>query len=409
MRVKKLAAPAVYAAGLCALMLCDLVVSSSLGVADVAYWSRVRASTGILAIVCLLGLEQYLLRFPEQMEDVRRVLKIQIPLLSGVCAAFVGITDFLHPWYLVLLIAITVSVSAAMSQFYRGRMMLLASQICQQGWKISLLAGVAFYSMNRDLASFPYLIGLSVGAALLSLWGTNISYTKFLSASVQEPSRKLSGLPLPKMYATSLKLAAISSFTALSLYGEQIIVNSIETDFTAALYFSHATYFLFISSFVYGYLGFSLVPWARLNPNRFIAMHESSFSKYICISILFVFVMQLFSLFLWSIFSPSVGDVDLVLFYIFLTSSFFRLIYTYPSSYIAAFGTEEIYNTMVVLQLLSIFVGLLIFYCLWNWAGVEAAYAVAAGSSCNWALRTVFSFAIIRPSLRGRASSTRVR
>lgn len=403
--MRTLAAPAIYTAGLCALMLCDLVISSSLGIEDVAYWSRIRASTGMLTILCLLGLEQYLIRFPDQASDIKRILMIQVPILAGICAVLISTVDFLHPWYLVVLIGITVSVSAAMSQFYRGKMMLVASQISQQSWKIFLLAGVILYAVNHNIASFSQLIGLSVGAAAVALWSTKVLCKRYFEVGEQVSNGRSPGRSLLGIYSTSLKLAAISSFTALSLYGEQIIINAIEEDFFAAQYFSHVTYFLFASSFLFGYLGFVLVPWARSNIDAFVKVYTEYFFRYVIISLLFISFMQLAALFFWSVLSPSVGGVDFILFAIFFVSSFFRLIYTYPSSYMAAFGSEDAYNTMIVLQIFALIAGLSLFISLWFFGSVPAVYAVAAGSSFNWVLRTVFSLVVIRPFLHERALS----
>ena len=58
---------------------------------------------------------------------------------------------------------------------------------------------------------------------------------------------------------------------------------------------------------------------------------------------------------------------------------------------------------MIILQMAALFDAVCLFFGLWYLGNVPAVYGVAAGSSCNWVLRTVFSLAVVRPFLRERA------
>lgn len=380
-------------------MLCDMVISSALGVEDVAYWSKVRALNGLLAIACLLGLEQFLARFPERASDVKRLLVVQIPLMALVSAGVVAATDFLRPWFVAASIGVFSAVSISMFQFYRGRNMFILAQICQQSWKGIFLVGVVLYAVIPHDLSFSSVVEICALVSLAALALLNLLARGGADLPARQNAVLFSG-GTRDVYGISFRLMAISSFTALSLYAEQVLVNAVGSDFAAAKYFTHTIYFLFTSSLVTGYLAFIGVPWAIRNEARFMRIFHEQKWQAIGLCVVFVLLFQLLAYGLWYALTPKVGNVDFVLLSLFSISSISRLVYTYPASYFGAFGDKLSYNDLILRQIGSLGLAVLLFLGLFLLLDLPSIYAVALASAGNWVVRTGLGLQLIGTASR---------
>lgn len=389
--LKRFMPPLIYLGGIGALMLADVLASSALEIADVAVWSRVRAINGILAVVCLLGLDQFLLRHPEEVRRVRGILFVQIPLAS-VAAALIG-HAFSQPVLMMILIATFSSVSIAVSQFHRGRGRLLAAQMSAQSWKMIFLAGIGYYAWSKSGIGFENLIVICAIISLIviflfSLIGKNYSHAR-------EGGRGVDGLGT--VYGISLRLMAISTLTTLSIYLEQLLVNGLGSDHDAAVYFTHATYFLFSASLINGYLSFLAIPWAKSNVEKFENIMSKWMGRTMLAAAVYVVFVQGAASIAWHILTPAVGEIDFPILIAFSISAWSRTIYTYPSAFFGAFGEKDQYTTVTARYALSLLIAGALFLVLWVAAGLSLVHAVAWASTSNWLLRTFIGIRLVRP------------
>lgn len=371
-------------------MLCDLLASSALEVADVAVWSRVRAINGILAVICLLGLDQFLLRHPETVRRVRGILFVQIPV-AALAAALIG-HAFSQPALMMTLIATFSSVAVAVSQFHRSRGRLISAQMAAQSWKMIFLIGIGYYAWARPVSQFEMLISICAIISLIAL------LIIALSAKSQSAENDDQGeiIRLPAIYAISIRLMAISALTTLSLYLEQLAVNILGSDYEAAVYFTHATYFLFSASLLNGYIAFLAIPWAKQNVSRFESIMTKWMWQGILISALYVVAIQGIAAIAWHIIMPTVGEVDLVILVAFSISAWSRTIYTYPSAFLGAFGERDQYTVIAARYALSLVLAAVTFLVLWWVVGLPLVYSVAWASASNWLLRTAIGLRFVR-------------
>jgi len=267
--------------------------------------------------------------------------------------------------------------------------MLIVAQLCQQSWKVIFLAGFALYAVERKYLSFEMDILICAAISLVSLAGLSTfgRRNERLRIWKQDPDTRVESVA--EAYGIAFRLMAISSFTALSLYTEQIAVNALGSHFEAALYFTHTTYFLFTSSILNGYLAFMGAPWARENHDAYVAIMKKKGWRSLLLAIFYVGSVQAVAIVAWQVLDPAVGHVNLTLLLIFSITAVIRTVYTYPSAYFSAFGNNRHYNWIVTWQALSLVVGILFFFLLRWGAGISLIYAIAVASLSNWLLRTV--------------------
>lgn len=371
-------------------MLCDMLVSSSLEIADVAVWSRVRAISGILAVICLLGLDQYLLRHPGAVRRVRTILFVQIPL-AALAAALIGLV-FSQPMLMIVLIATFSAISVAVSQFHRSRGRLFLAQMGAQSWKVVFLFGIGYYALADSDLLFEYLIIVCAVLSLIVLLAISLA-GRSLSPDESNPCDVDS---LAGIYQTSVRLMMISALTTISLYLEQLVVNILGSDREAAIYFTHATYFLFSASLLNGYIAFLAIPWAKRNPDRFQNVMNRWMWQGMGVSAVYVIVVQSIAAIGWNLLSPTVGAVDVAVLVAFSISAWSRTVYTYPSAYLGAFGERDQYTVIVTRYALSLVVAAVIFVALWWGVGLPLVYSVAWASASNWMLRTIIGLRLVR-------------
>lgn len=391
MFIKKSVPAILYLGGVAALMLADVVASAMLSVDDVAVWSRVRAITGILGVICLLGLDQFLLRYPGEAGRVGRILLVQIPLVA-VSAALIG-QVLSQSALMIMLISIFSSLAIAFTQFHRSRGRLLAAQISAQSWKIVFLFGIGFYAFLGEQLSVDRVIIICSILSIIFIFTPSL----FGGARDQDSASGVHTGGIGSVYGVSLRLMAVSALTALSIYLEQLIVDALGGNNDAAVYFTHAIYFIFSASLLNGYLSFLAIPWAKRNVKKFSNIRFKWMWRSMGAAAIYVAAVQSVAILAWYVLVPDERSIDIVILIAFFISAWSRTVYTYPSAYFGAFGKKGDFNSVLARHVLSFLLAGTLFVIFWFGLGMALTHAVAWASAANWLFRTLICIRLIRP------------
>lgn len=382
-----------YAAGLAALLIVDVVVASQFSKNDIALWAAIRSMVGMSGVLCLVGLEQMLMRSPGSSARILGVTAVQIPFLSILVGFVFWKLGFVGSWLIAIGIALGSSFSQILFQYYRSCQINFISQLSQQSWKILTLAVViwaAFFGKKVDFDEiFAIVLLLSVVAPLLLLlkFSPSISYK-------QNPSE------IVDIYKMGIRFMMMSLMLTLSIYAEQLVVNSLGSSDEAALYFTHAAFFLFPASALNGYLAFLIVPWIRENHDRLFVI---LFEKWLLISILafgYSLLVGFVGSLAWALLEPKAGDLDPYLRMAFVFCVFVRTVYTLPSGYVGVFGMSREHDVLIVGQFFSLVLAVSCFLFLWQIVSLPLIYSVAVSSLLGWLLRTCLGLFFIRVIFR---------
>lgn len=377
-----------YATGLLAYFLCDVLVTSSMMPEQVVQWAEVRSLIGLSGILCLIGLESVLIRSPQSSSRLLRRLLIQIPLLALPVAAVVHGLGYLDSYAQAYFLAIGSAGTIALYQYYRSHHLRSMAQLTQQGWRIAAFLLVLFLIWQPDTlplgASVVWLLVLSLGIGALFV-------TRFPPSRLhpQDPE------PMGDMYRIGVRFLVTSTFLGLAVYAEQLVIQSVGTVYEAARYFAHATYFLFPMGLVNGYVGFLLGPWVRENHDRFMETLARRWHVILLIVLLYAILLHGVGLGAWWIMAPRVGEPGLGLRLMFLLTSIVITLYQLPSAYNGVFAQTRHHDALILAQVFALMCAFAVFWVLLRKLGVDPTLSVAAGAMTNWLLRTALGMAVL--------------
>lgn len=376
-----------YLLGLGSLLFSDLLVTGFFSEEEIALWAETRSVIAISGVLCLVGLDQVLVRSPRSSSSLLRILAIQVPLLAVIVGSFFRYMGFLDSLWAAVGIAMGSAASLALFQYFRSHRLNMASQFAQQGWKVMALAAVAWMLLSDRVLPLGGLVAvLLVFSVLLS----SLLLLRF------PPSRVFRQNPesASALYQIGSRFMVTSLMLALAVYAEQLVVNALGSANEAALYFTHATYFLFPASVLNGYLAFVIGPWVRDNHDRFVGLLAGKWAFILLLAVAYAAIVGVVGRLLWAVVGPSVGEPDILLQLAFLLSVVARTLYTLPGGYIGVFGRPKEHDLLILGQVMILLFVVALFFVLWDSDLLALVYVVALLSGLNWVLRTTLGFTI---------------
>lgn len=385
----KYASLAIYVTGLAALFMADMVVSKFFPPEEIKIWAEVRSLIGISGILCLVGLDQVLVRSPHSSSRLLKILAIQIPLLALIVGVGVWYLGFLSHWVIAAAIAAGSSGSLALFQYFRSHRRNVKSQLAQQVWKVGALLIVLWVTVLSvyiplDAAVATMLISSVIGVGLFLIKERPALLRQQVPESVFS------------LYQIGVRFMVTSLLLAFAVYAEQLIVNRLGTSGEAAIYFTHSTFFMFPIAAVNGYFAFLIGPWVRDNHQRFIQIFFYKIAWVYLGVVVYVVSFSFFGWLGWILVNPSVGAPDGVLQGLFIAGAIARTTYAIPSGYLGVFGRPKQHDLLIFGQLLILGVVFsFLFLVIWfDWMALMPA--VASASALNWSLRAWLGFAVTR-------------
>jgi hypothetical protein len=109
-----------YGSGTSALLFSDFIVSVFFSTDDVASWAQFRATLGLSAVLCLIGLDQMMMRTPASAGRLFRIAVIQVPLFAVPLSALLSIIYDSLSIFSAMAIALAAATIMLVSQFHRS-------------------------------------------------------------------------------------------------------------------------------------------------------------------------------------------------------------------------------------------------------------------------------------------------
>ncbi|SHK43007.1 hypothetical protein SAMN05444000_1298 [Shimia gijangensis] len=377
-----------YGLGLGLFSATDILVSSYMEPQDIVSWAEMRSTIGIVGFLCLCGLDQVFVRSPQSSSRLLRRLVFQVPLLAVPVSALVHSLGYLDSYLQAFFLAIGSSGAIAIYQYYRSHHLRAMAQLTQQGWRIASFFLILLMIWQPN--ALP--LGNSVVALLLSGVGVSAVLIRHYKPSELVPQNPE---PFHQMYRIGARFLATSTFLALAVYAEQLVIQSVGTVDQAAEYFTHATYFLFPMGLLNGYLGFLLGPWVRENHDSFRNKLRHNWPLALLLTLVIAVAMNFVGLGAWKIMNPSIGNPDTSLRLIFLATSVMITAYQFPSAYNGVFAKPRHHDVLIFAQLFAIFSAAAVFLVMLNVLKLDPMLSVAIGSMTNWFLRSASGYGII--------------
>ncbi len=379
----------IYLLGTSALIALDIAVSKFLSAAGIETWATIRSLIGLSGFVCLIGLDQMIVRSRQSSFLICRLVAVQVPLLSIIVGTLIWWLEFMSNWSYSILLVAGSSATMFFQQYFRSNHLRVRAQVAEQGWKVvtlCIVSGSVIWNIQImiDLAFITAIIGM-IAVSSLSL--------------LQSPPNKLfaqSPEPVSSLYAYGFRFMLSSILLALALYGEQLVVSGLGTSEESATYFTHAVFFLFPISIANGYFAFLIAPWLRDNHEKFLLI----VSKYnwligFC-ALVYAISIHCIGLFAWMLIDPTGETSNVTLQFVFFCMCVARTIYTIPSAYIGIFGDKKRHDYLILCQLVVLCLVAGTFYGLYKTEVAQLIYIVAILSMTNVFLRTLLSLRIMQ-------------
>ncbi len=377
-----------YGSGTSALLFSDFIVSVFFSTDDVASWAQFRATLGLSAVLCLIGLDQMMMRTPASAGRLFRIAVIQVPLFAVPLSALLSIIYDSLSIFSAMAIALAAATIMLVSQFHRSYGRPIAAQFFDQTWKVTSFTGLVFvvlFHFEAEAARIAVYM-LAIGAVLAALG---------LAPYLPDLRKNSDMMPRGEIYRYSIRYFMMSLNLAAATYLEIIILSAVADPHSVAYYFSHYTYFVLPLAGFVGFIAFLSGPWVRDNEKRFLSLLRSYFPMLLIAVSVFVASFGLLGATLWKFLRPLDASIDVTLVTAFLFVAFFRTIYLIPSAYVGVFGARPQHDTLILLQLFSLVFALALGFASF-WLGATNQHAIAFAGTANWCLRTSAGLLMIR-------------
>lgn len=367
----------------------DLLVTGFLDPDQVVEWAEFRSVIGLAGLFCLVGLDQVLIRSPQSSARILSVLAFQVPLLAVPVSIVLAKLEFVRSPSVAFLLALGSAGTIALFHYYRTNRLMIMAQLAQQGWVVVAFFAIVAYVV-RDLKApmMPLLVTIVILCAVCFA----------LALFIYRPSRTFRQEPEPlrNLYAVGTRFMVTSVFLALSMYAEQLLIQTVGTTEEAASYFTHSTYFLYPVNVINGYLGFVLGPWVRDRHDELLGIVRRHRNRVLGAVLGVAITLHFVGMVGWGVLSPAVGEPDVVLRAIFLMMSVIMLLYNFTSAYNGVLAQPSQHDILITGQVAAFGVAVAIFALVWRVMDGHPLYAVALGSLTNWTLRTGLGLCVVR-------------
>ena len=211
----------------------------------------------------LLGLDQVLVRHtPATLKIVRRAVSNSAVMSALLLLALLAISEASALIYVTLSIFL-LSLVTLQYAIFRGHNFKLQAQLAVNGWKVIVTVLVITLWHFEYKVNFPLITTAScfIALVLLAFFNIRVLTAIFKCTDYQNSYEKSYTILGGQFLLAMLTLS-------LSIYLEQILLNSYGFTISSAQYFAHAAIILPPIVFLNGYLGFILGPFVRQNPKR---------------------------------------------------------------------------------------------------------------------------------------------
>jgi hypothetical protein len=378
-----------YMLGMGSFFMVDLVIARVASTEMIANWAATKSAVMIGSTLVLLGLDQVMVRLPQQAFFILKIAFVQVPILSALYVLLLSLSGVIHGNVWEILAVFAVAISLAQFGFYRAKNQLFTSQLSSNTWRFVFFGVILLAAYLDQLQNYSLLIVISVTLATL----LNITIKFFYKEPEVVPPGQ--DETVAGIYALGGRFFVSLATLNLAVFMEQVMLNMTGHTEASASYFTHTAIILPLLIAFNGFAGFLLGPYIRKNIPRF----DKQLTRYwwgLPAGALAMSVLAFgLSLLLYSRFYSHklVYDYRLALLIVFI--GFLRIIYILPSSYLGVAAEKPVLTQFVNINVVSVILSIAAYFAL-VYAGIHPAFAVAFSSLFNWGTRTLTGVYLVK-------------
>ncbi|MGG6287613.1 hypothetical protein ACQ4M3_39165 [Leptolyngbya sp. AN03gr2] len=377
----------IYSSGVSSVFVADILVTRFFSDVDIALWAEVKSLIGIVGVLAAAGLDLVFVRTPSSSARLLLLAVVQVPIAALVIGFLIHSLGYLSSYPVSVALTAGSAFTFVLARYFGANQRLSVSQFIQQGWKIVALCVVVLAGIGVRMPGFDFLV--SIALLIFVLIGVFL-VARIPPAALHEQRPE----SVAALYSIALRFMITNVILGIAVYGEQLIVSALSNPNEAAIFFTHAAYFLFPVSVLNGYLAFRIGPWLRDNHDQFRVSVIGRPALVLLIAFGYTALTHIAGSIGWLIVGPSVGEPDPLLQAAFFVSALSRTVYTLPSGYNGVFGQPKQHDLLIALQTgLLMVIGLAI--CVLNGV-VPVVHLVAFAGAANWVLRTAVSYRVTK-------------
>ncbi len=377
------------------MMVVDLLVASIDDRERVASWALLKSILFIGSPLVLLGIDHALVRSPDLLRKASPIVGLQAVGISIVLGFLLQLVVDV-PWIGTTVSILAVSATSFAFAALRARGHLLWAQVALQGWKLFLVASIVWmlWMDSPDPIPSRSLVFTGSVASLLVVVvigrADRLLLRKTDLTNMEDSIRDL--------YRAGAPFVATMVLLNLSLFLEQLLLNTGSSSEESARLFSHTSVVLPLIVFGNGFVNFWLGAQARQDGNRFIRWW-TRFRGLVPIWSVGAALLGLLVGWQVVVTSPLASfDFEWRIALALAAVGALRTSFVIPSSYIAVWARPSELHRFVRINALGVTSFIVIFFAL-TWSGYSAILAALAGSLANWCLRVFSAYSPFLPVL----------
>lgn len=391
----------IYFLGLGALLGIDLIVARTEPEAVIASWAAFKSAVFVGGALCLLGLDQALVRNPNSARRILGFVAVQILVIAALATAVyatavAGFSDRI----VVLYAAIALFAASILGgAYFRARFEIPIALLSVHLWKIIAMAVIVMALLAGVPRSYQEIVAaaLAVGVAIPLL----VRY-RFPAEPIKHAPDTETGLA--DFYRIGMRFCASGLLLNLSLYLDQLLLNYFGEIGASAAYFRHVTLFLLPLVAANGFLGFIAGPYIRQQGPAFDTILRRYWPALILVSAIASLSVLAIGWHAFPWIYPN-ATPDLYLAAIISVVGFQRFLLIVSSAYLGVHASRQHLDRFVLGSAIGV-AAIVPVYLTLHGFGMPAAYAIALAAALNWAARLTTSSVITWNIMRARNPSS---
>lgn len=390
---EKLPSLIAYVLGMAGLFVADFLISRFFDVDSVSRWAFIKSVLLLAAAVGTLGLDQVIVRNPEALNKIIKLLIPRVTLVSSVIAgglALSGAGGFFF-WFFCVVNVLGQAIAFAV---LRGAYQMTAAQFSLNGWKLILLLSAWGAILNLYEQNIEVMVGGSLffSTAITSVAFLNKKWISFYRKEWFDRKKDTSSSEL-LLSARGFFFLGIS--LGLSLNLDQIFLNALDLKAESATLLAHSTIFTPAIVFLNGFVAFYLGPYLRRVRE---SLTRPEFEKWNRIYFLVGLAFSLISVVLgWAVFSwvyDGKYELNVGVALLLTMLGFIRFLYAVPSAFIGVISGAHDLTRFSKINLVSVALAVAMLPAISHFE-TSPVVLVLLVSIINWSSRVIYGYILI--------------
>lgn len=371
----------IYILGMVAFLLSDIFVVKFISDAQaVANWAFIKAVLMLASVVAVFGAEQSILRYPQNFLSCLKKISIRTIFYTVIIATFLyffsQVKSFIFWFFSILGLSITIILYSALRTSLNSFLALLSQNL----WKILIFIIIVLGS-TLGFLNIPLIFLSAIYFSVFILFLILLKNKDWLEYYKNHKDEKVED----RYFFSISNFFIISALTLnISISFEQLTLNILGLTKESALYLAHTSALMPVVLILNGFLSFYLGPYVKNNINKLDKNKLSKLILAIFISSLFLSGLSLSIGYFFFNYFYSTYDFNIFISVSVLLVCVLRMLYIIPSSFVGVVGRDDLTKKYIILNLISILLGVLFVFLL---AKENIFYFILVVAILNWLFR----------------------